>query len=683
MKGALEQALTSTLYRILELEPIITLNEARERMLQVIHAAGMAKLDETSLKETVESAATRYKRFGVLNPKWMAAHDFYPHFFLVNSPPGSLQQLTEETSRKNDGMSQYILYGEWDSLLILYGTDREAQEQLKALSSSYYQPTYFAAHEVPLLYRYRAIDYRLPTSKVSDETVNAIALDYDNESDRETRKTLEESHILLGPTWKSEDNLSERIQAWVGIKIAGHQVLQGSEVLNRLEQDESLQTTLVHFFVTTQHPFQYFAKLICNSMEELDRATNAIGYASIGPVRMEGTTLVVTRGMDTIPVIRRSSIRRLAAPILDDLEMAARDSVGKLGEDAVDEFNRLNVDGKLQVLSAMRDLAAVTEKPNWDDDKAARIEKATEAFIRAIISSSSGAGITGAIMEAAASVEGQAKRLVRVIAEEQYGSDAARIQKELRLASKDLKLLSLGKAVAALEVVKKHPDFADADKLLDTHWMERAHTFAEQRNQWAHDAVDDRWPMYKIERAKADLIEAIELTRWLSYLTSKLPAPVSGSAVKKKVLAIPTKREGREAGVFVSYSNKDKPFAERLATALRAIGYNVWYADWAIEPGDSIIEKIETGLAEKDTLLILLSPASISSKWVERELNSAIMAQLKGHDVKVIPLLVEACTVPATIEAVKYIDVPTQGFQGAFIELMRALERRWNPKTPE
>jgi len=680
MKGALEQALTSTLYRILELEPIITLNEARERMLQVIHAAGMAKLDETSLRDTVESAATRYKRFGVLNPKWMAAHKFYPHFFLVNSQPGSLQRLTEETGAKNDGMSQYILYGEWDSLIILYGTDQEAQDQLAALSSSYYQPTYFAAREVPLLYRYRATEYSLPASQVPDETVNAIALDYDNDSDRETRVLLEKSHILLGPTWKSEDNLFERIQAWVGIRIAGHQVLKGSEVLKSLEEDESLQTTLVHFFETTQHPFQYFAKLICSSMEELDRATNAIGYARIGQVRMEGTTLVVTRGTDTIPIIRRSKIRRLAAPIVDDLEMAARDSVGKLGEDAVDEFNRLNVDGKLQVLSAMRDLAAVTEKRNWDDEKAARIEKATEAFIRAIISSSSGAGITGAIMEAAASVEGQAKRLVRVIAEKQYGRDTAKIQKELRLASKDLTLLSLGKAVTALEVVKKHADFTFADELLDTKWMERAHTFAEQRNEWAHDDVDDRWPMYKIERAKGDLIEAIELTRWLSEITSKLPAPVSGPAAKKQ-LAIPPKREGREPGVFVSHTSSDKRFAERLAIALRAIGYNVWYADWAIEPGDSIIEKIEAGLAEHDTLLILLSPASIKSEWVKRELNSAIMAQLNGHDVKVIPLLVEDCEIPPTLSAVKYIDV-RPGFQAAFIELMSTLERRWRDNPP-
>lgn len=676
MKGALDQALTSTLYRILEFEPVISLQDARERMLQVIRATGMATLDETSLQAIVDAAAIRYKRVGVLNPRWLAARNFTPHFFLVNSQPGGLQQLTEESSKLNPGTSQYIIYGEWDSLIVLYGTDSEAQDQLSALSSPYYPPTYFSAREVPMLYRYRAVDYVMPPSQVPDDIINAVAQDYDNEAHRTTRDGLEGAHILLGPTWKSDDNLSERIIAWVGIKIASHQVLHGQEVLDKLLQDEWLRMTIVHFFVTTQHPFQYFAKLICSSMEELDRATDAIGYARIGPVRMEGVTLVVSRGNDTLPVIRRSAIRRLATPFLDDVEIAARDSVTKMGEDAVDAFNRLNVDVKLQTLSAIRELTAEIENRDWDDERHARLEKAVEMFVRSIIAGSADAGMTGAVLEAAASVEGQAKRLVRVVAENVYGRDYSRIQKELKLASKDLTQLTLGKAIGALEVAKKHDDFSFLHEDLDEQWMERAANFADQRNKWAHDAVAPLWPMYKLEHAKVDLIESVELTRWLSRITAKLKAGTPPVIDTKAIVRLPQSRDDRGPGVFVSHSSNDKFIAERVATALKAVGYNVWYADWAIEPGESIVGKIESGLAHNDTLLVLLSPNSIKSKWVEKELNSAIMAQLNGQNVRVIPLLVGDCAIPATLSEVRYIDMRND-FQPAFIELMNTLEKRW------
>lgn len=75
--------------------------------------------------------------------------------------------------------------------------------------------------------------------------------------------------------------------------------------------------------------------------------------------------------------------------------------------------------------------------------------------------------------------------------------------------------------------------------------------------------------------------------------------------------------------LFLSHSSKDNEFVEKLRQSLKADGYNVWYDDWEIRVGDSIIQKINDGISESDFLIIVLSKNSVNSKWVREELNSA------------------------------------------------------------
>jgi len=72
--------------------------------------------------------------------------------------------------------------------------------------------------------------------------------------------------------------------------------------------------------------------------------------------------------------------------------------------------------------------------------------------------------------------------------------------------------------------------------------------------------------------------------------------------------------------VFISYSNKDRDFAERLATDLRASGAGVWFDQWEIKVGDSITQKINDGIHDNDYLAVVLSPDSVASPWVRKEL---------------------------------------------------------------
>ncbi len=108
--------------------------------------------------------------------------------------------------------------------------------------------------------------------------------------------------------------------------------------------------------------------------------------------------------------------------------------------------------------------------------------------------------------------------------------------------------------------------------------------------------------------------------------------------------------------IFISHSSKDKEFVWKLAADLRLNQIDVWYDDWELNWGDSIVEKIQKGIYESSFQIIVLSPNSIESKWVKEELNAAIMIQLKNQSTFVLPILYKDCEIPSFLKDKKYVD---------------------------
>lgn len=123
---------------------------------------------------------------------------------------------------------------------------------------------------------------------------------------------------------------------------------------------------------------------------------------------------------------------------------------------------------------------------------------------------------------------------------------------------------------------------------------------------------------------------------------------------------------------FLSYSHKDKDFAEKIATELRKDGIDVWLDKWEIKAGDSLIQKIFTeGLANCDIFLILLSDASIKSKWVKEELDSAIIRKIEDV-TRIIPLIKEKCELPLPLRTLLWIDLSTE-FDTGIRQLVKSI----------
>jgi hypothetical protein len=108
--------------------------------------------------------------------------------------------------------------------------------------------------------------------------------------------------------------------------------------------------------------------------------------------------------------------------------------------------------------------------------------------------------------------------------------------------------------------------------------------------------------------------------------------------------------------VFLSHSSTDKPFVGRLAIDLRAHNVPVWYDQWELKVGDSLQHMITEGIQGSAWLAVVLSPNSVRSSWVEKELSAGLALELEMKDVFVLPILIEDCAVPIFLKDKLYAD---------------------------
>jgi len=110
------------------------------------------------------------------------------------------------------------------------------------------------------------------------------------------------------------------------------------------------------------------------------------------------------------------------------------------------------------------------------------------------------------------------------------------------------------------------------------------------------------------------------------------------------------------ANIFISYSSKDKKFASKLAHDLEELAHIVWLDEWEIKVGECIVTKIEEGLSISDYVIIVLTPDSVSSGWVEKEWKTAYWKEIEEKKIIVLPLLLKTCNIPLLLKTKKYAD---------------------------
>jgi hypothetical protein len=125
--------------------------------------------------------------------------------------------------------------------------------------------------------------------------------------------------------------------------------------------------------------------------------------------------------------------------------------------------------------------------------------------------------------------------------------------------------------------------------------------------------------------------------------------------------------------VFLSHSSRDKPVVTRIAQDLQAKGIKVWLDAWEILAGDSFIQRIQEGLHGADFIVLALSPHAVGSGWTEKEWQSRLDREIRTRQVRIIPILLEDCDIPALLSDKHYADF-RDDYEIGLATLVKAIE---------
>lgn len=127
-------------------------------------------------------------------------------------------------------------------------------------------------------------------------------------------------------------------------------------------------------------------------------------------------------------------------------------------------------------------------------------------------------------------------------------------------------------------------------------------------------------------------------------------------------------------GVFISYSHADSAFVDQLTTRLASDHIEYWRDEKDILVGDVVDAAISRGIQTNALFLIVLSPVSINSRWVQRELDEAAHEATEGNKL-LLPILANGLDInvlPARLRRFKCADFNSE-FDRPYALLARSI----------
>jgi hypothetical protein len=125
--------------------------------------------------------------------------------------------------------------------------------------------------------------------------------------------------------------------------------------------------------------------------------------------------------------------------------------------------------------------------------------------------------------------------------------------------------------------------------------------------------------------------------------------------------------------LFLSYSSLDHAFAKSIVDVLRHHAIPVWHSATSLVGGQLWHDEVGDALRRCDWFAVIISPHSVNSMWVKRELEF-VLDERRLAD-KILPLLYQACDYKRfswALSSSQMID-----FTGDFHTACRAFLRTW------
>ena len=101
----------------------------------------------------------------------------------------------------------------------------------------------------------------------------------------------------------------------------------------------------------------------------------------------------------------------------------------------------------------------------------------------------------------------------------------------------------------------------------------------------------------------------------------------------------------------------------------------MWFDEWEIKPGDSILVKIEDGLEHSRVLVLCTSSSSLAPDWPQLESHSFRFKDPLNHDRRLIPLRLDDAPLKGSLVLFSYIDWRPDQPDTEYSKLVKAIRR--------
>ena len=144
---------------------------------------------------------------------------------------------------------------------------------------------------------------------------------------------------------------------------------------------------------------------------------------------------------------------------------------------------------------------------------------------------------------------------------------------------------------------------------------------------------------------------------------------------------------GKPYDFFISYTGKDKAWAEWIAWTLEDAGYKTLIQAWDFRAASNFVSKMQDGAIESVRTIAILSPDYFKSAFTQPEWYVAFASDPKSEQGKLIPVRVVDFEPPGYFSTIAYIDLVGAEERPAQERLVKAIGSivngtRLKPATP-
>src|SRR5437016_4239594 len=112
------------------------------------------------------------------------------------------------------------------------------------------------------------------------------------------------------------------------------------------------------------------------------------------------------------------------------------------------------------------------------------------------------------------------------------------------------------------------------------------------------------------------------------------------------------------ASIFISYASQDESFVRKLAARLEEAKHSVFYSGATLHAGQKWQDALSSSLREADGVVIIVSEASLGSRWLMAETGAALgYFQERGRPL-VLPVVLGNVTLPPLLAQIQAIFAP-------------------------